>query len=281
MSNKIDGNRPSLPRELLPLVLDAASSFADVKALILTAPILYYHWKKHAESISFVVSERFFLCYPEAEMLAKDQETREERALEDYPKLIHLNKRLLRNAKVASQACELFVQSSGSQVPPQPYAPCPHTLLSFDQKEMTETGRRRFFSAFYTTWRWSALLLHTSRPGDFNFDQMSFDTYFPMVQLADWTLGLDVQHTHQLYALLRPSTNLGDSLDSTLERLDWDGVPHLYTKYHHPWLKVCRCVTRRKRTTCGSDCWQSFFEECQLHSESIRLFTWPPSLTRE
>ena len=287
MSNKVDSNRPSLPRELLPLILDSASSFADVEALILTSPILYYHWKKHAKRISSAVTERFFLCYHEAQMLASDQETREERSLEDYPRQIHHNKRLIRNAKVASQVCELFVQAFRAQVPPQgfykPDTPCPHTRLPhLSQLAMTETGRRRFFAAFYTTWRWSGLLVNTSRPGDFNFDQLPFGAYFPMVQLADWSHRLNYHYTRQLYALLRPTTNIEDSLNSTLEHLDVDDSidNYVFERHHHPWLKVCRCITRRKRTACGTGCWQSFFEECQLHSENSQFFTWPPSLTR-
>lgn len=55
----------TLPPEVLLLVLEAANTLEDVRALILTAPIFNGLWKEHIQTISSKVAERSLVCYPE------------------------------------------------------------------------------------------------------------------------------------------------------------------------------------------------------------------------
>ena len=117
--------------------------------------------------------------------------------------------------------------------------------------------------------------MNTSRPGDLEFDQLHFKIYFPMLQLANWTRRLNSDSLEKLYGLLRATTAIRGSLASTLEHLEPYGNVKDFLTWPHPWMKLCRYITRRKRITCGFECWQSFYEECELHMESSPSFSWP------
>lgn len=202
-------------------------------------------------------------------MLAECQETKQERKLDLRSRLLCLSKRLLANARVASQASEFFVKTVQLQYPGRRGALCSHGQPSLKKSSMTQTGQLRFISAFYQTWRYSLVLPQTSRPADLCLAQLSFDIYFPMLQLAIWSRMLEYEQLSGLYHILAPSSK------------GWNREPRDCT---HPWQKVCRCILAGRRSVpirfeIGSRCWSSFFQECQLSCEKHPGFFWPPSKT--
>ena len=226
MSRKLDANWPSLPPELLPHILDSACSFGDVRALILTAPIIHSHWRLHAAEISSVVAQRSITSYPQALKLATDQETRKDSRMDDYSKLISFNRRLLQNARIATRAFKIRHPSyeANSQH---------HLEAAIRAPEGVE-----FMSGFYEMWSYSRLLQQTSHPRDLRFDQLPQEIFLPIFQIARWTLTLDSDKMMKLLSLFRSLSALsGRPLDPVLG--NWN---QKYANYPHPWVKACRYV---------------------------------------
>lgn len=200
-------------------------------------------------------------------MVAELQETKGEEEQKSKMRLLYFNKRLLFNARAASRACGLFVQTMESQRCSTKALPvCLHGFAGRENTLMSHTGQLRFTLAFYHIWRYTLKIPQTSRPADLCLEKLPFEVYYPMFRLANWSKRLETGILCDLWTLIKPITN---------ERAGELG------RIAYAWQKVCHYIVGGRSglpipLKDGLQCWYSFYEECQHTREETSGFVWPP-----
>ena len=193
-------------------------------------------------------------------MLAEYQESKKESNLDSKSRTLAFNKRILTNSRVASRACNLFIQTIKSQFHDDEDSLCIHSMNAPKDVEMSVTGRSRFISAFYQILRYSAMLQRTSRPRELRLEKLPLEILFPMFRLCTWSSSLGTRPAlGELLNLIRPSTRLGRSEE------------HI-GRSSHPWLTTCEYICENRAlghlmTATATTCWFDFFEGCQQDIE--------------
>ena len=136
---------------------------------------------------------------------------------------------------------------------------CYHSRAAPADVKMRVSGRSRFTSAFYHTWRYSEMLRRSSHPTEIRLDRLPFEIFFPMLRICLWSYVLRIERLPGFLDLLKPST----CNDSDNENKDHTS---------HPWLLACRTVFRARArmhfpVNTSSTCWFDFFEGCQVDWE--------------
>ena len=189
-------------------------------------------------------------------MLAEYQESKKESNLDPKSRTLAFNKRILTNSRVASRACNLFIETIKSQLREDDL--CIHSRIAPKDVEMSVTGRSRFISAFYQILRYSAMLQRTSHPRELRLEKLPLEILFPMFRLCTWS-SETLPVLPELLNLIRPSTRLGRSEE------------HI-GRSSHPWLTICEYIRenralRHLRAATEATCWFDFFEGCERDIE--------------
>ena len=193
-------------------------------------------------------------------MLAEYQESKDERNMDSEARTLCFNKRVLSNARVASQVCKFFIKTIKSRLPNHEEDECIHSRNAPKDVQMSVTGQSRFISAFYQMKRYSAMLQRTSRPRELRLEQLPLEIFFPMLRLSMWSCMFESQSLlEELLNLITP----GAYKASSGENNDHSS---------HPWIKTCSFVFEAKsrkhiESVIGAACWFDFFEGCQWIGE--------------
>ena len=194
-------------------------------------------------------------------MLAEYQQSKDERNMDPEARTLSFNKRVLSNARVASQVCNLFIKTIKSQLPnDEDDDQCIHSRNAPKDVAMSAIGQSRFTSAFYQMSRYSAMLQRTSRPRELRLEQLPFKVFFPMLRLSMWSCMLETQSLlEELLNLITPGAYKASG-----------EVNNDHSS--HPWVKTCRFVFEAKSrkhlgSVTGAACWFDFFEGCQWNGE--------------